>query len=375
MSSIPPNTALYIRNLNDKVKKEELRRQLYSLFTPYGKVISVVAQKGPKMKGQAFVVFRDLAAATTALRSMDGELFYEKKMHIEYAKTQSYATRKLEDPNFVPPKFMKISAEAAAVAAAMSKVTVSHAQEDNERKRGRDEEMADGASPEKKQKDADDDEMDMEVEEQQARPISTNPSSMLRCENLPAEVTDDVLAVLFQQYPGFQATQVSAAMGSNKSKVAVVRYDQVDQATIAKEALDGFTLKKGWVHAIESANINANTMDAMRQGAEALRIIHGDTTIERVDATMDSIREQMELTNEISGLISDPMNLGIENNDEELKAQLAELEAEKLDEVLGRVERVPQHVPSVPTAETSKQREQESEEDRELRELQASLAM
>ncbi len=40
----------------------------------------MVAQKGPKMRGQAFVVFRDLAGATTAMRSLDGEMFYEKQM-------------------------------------------------------------------------------------------------------------------------------------------------------------------------------------------------------------------------------------------------------------------------------------------------------
>ncbi|KAG8901524.1 hypothetical protein FRC01_009830 [Tulasnella sp. 417] len=251
MSSIPPNTALYIRNLNDKVKKEELRKQLYNLFTPYGKVISVVAQKGQKMKGQAFVVFRDLASATTAMRSLDGELFYEKAMHIEYAKTKSWATSRLEDPNFVPPKHMKISAEAAAIAVGSSKVTVSHAQEDNERKRARDEEMADGESPDKKQRD--DDEMDMDDDDEPSgsgtaapRSVSNQPSSTLRCENLPTEVTDEVLAVLFQQYPGFQSTHVSPVLGANKSKTAHVRYDQVDQATTAKEALDGFALKKGW---------------------------------------------------------------------------------------------------------------------------------
>lgn len=58
----------------------ELRAQLYYLFSPYGKVIDVVAQKGPKKRGQAFVVFRDLAGATSAMRSLDGELFYDKKM-------------------------------------------------------------------------------------------------------------------------------------------------------------------------------------------------------------------------------------------------------------------------------------------------------
>lgn len=262
MSSNAPNTALYIRNLNDQVKKEELRRQLYSLFTPYGKVISVVAQKGQKMRGQAFVVFRDLAAATTAMRSLDGELFYEKAMHIEYAKSKSHATAKLEDPNFVPPNQMKISAEAAAIAAGMSKVTVSHAQEDSERKRARDDdEMVDGESPEKRQKDGEEDAMEMDAEDQaqpgQAgapRPVASNqPSSTLRCENLPTEVNDDVLAVLFQQYPGFQSTHVSPVLGVNKSKTANVRYDQVEQATVAKEALDGFALKKGWLMKVHYA--------------------------------------------------------------------------------------------------------------------------
>lgn len=61
---------------------------------------------------------------------------------------------------------------------------------------------------------------------------------------------------------------------------------------------------------------------------------------------MDSIREQMELTNEISEAISNPLNMGIENDEEALKAELAELEAEKLDEVLMGANSVPQHAPA-----------------------------
>jgi len=255
MSSIAPNTALYIRNLNDKIKKEELRKQLYNLFTPYGKVISIVAMKGTKMKGQAFVVFRDLAGATTAMRSLDGEMFYEKAMHIEYAKSQSHATLKLENPDFVPPKLLKISNDQAA---SSSKVTVSHAQAENDKKRGRDEEMADGEA-QKKQKDTGDEDMEVDDEPTEAAEpapvtnVSNTASSTLRCENLPAEVTDDVLGVLFQQYPGFQSTHVSPVLGANKSKTANVRYDQVDQATTAKEALDGFKLKKGWLMKVSYA--------------------------------------------------------------------------------------------------------------------------
>jgi U2 small nuclear ribonucleoprotein B'' len=41
-------------------------------------------------------------------------------------------------------------------------------------------------------------------------------------------------------------TQLSAALGPNKSKSALVRYDQAPQAAIAQEAMDGFMLKKGW---------------------------------------------------------------------------------------------------------------------------------
>ncbi|KAG8698086.1 hypothetical protein FRC12_013493 [Ceratobasidium sp. 428] len=97
-----PNKTLYIKNLNDQIKKEELKSQLYALFTPYGSILDVVAMKRPNMRGQAFVVFHDLAGATSAMRAWDGELFYDKEMRIEYAKTRSYATRKVEEPGWDP---------------------------------------------------------------------------------------------------------------------------------------------------------------------------------------------------------------------------------------------------------------------------------
>lgn len=79
-SSTQPNTTLYVNNLNDQVQKDELKLQLYSLFSTYGKLIDVVALKTPKMRGQAFLVFTDLAAATSALRACDGLIFYDKPL-------------------------------------------------------------------------------------------------------------------------------------------------------------------------------------------------------------------------------------------------------------------------------------------------------
>lgn len=80
MSSTQPNTALYLKNLNDKVNKDELKHQLFAVFTTYGRVIDVVALKTQKMRGQAFVVFGDLAGATAALRACEGFIFYDKPM-------------------------------------------------------------------------------------------------------------------------------------------------------------------------------------------------------------------------------------------------------------------------------------------------------
>lgn len=79
-SSNQPNVTLYINNLNDKVNKDELRTQLFALFTTYGKLVDIVASKSPAMRGQAFLVFTDLAGATAALRACEGMMFYDKPM-------------------------------------------------------------------------------------------------------------------------------------------------------------------------------------------------------------------------------------------------------------------------------------------------------
>lgn len=77
---LPPNTTLYVKNISNKIKKPELKRQLYCLFIAYGRIIDIVATKVNGMKGQAFIVFQDLASSTAALRALDGFLFYNKPL-------------------------------------------------------------------------------------------------------------------------------------------------------------------------------------------------------------------------------------------------------------------------------------------------------
>ncbi|KAI0065924.1 RNA-binding domain-containing protein [Artomyces pyxidatus] len=250
-ASVQPNTTLYLNNLNDQVNKEELRTQLYALFTTYGKIIDVVASKTPKMRGQAFLVFTDLAAATAALRACDGMLFYEKPLHIQYAKSKSHATLRREDPTFVPPS----SAHGKALAE-MQRQSIS------QQKRHRDDEDMDVDSrTQKREKSAqEEDEAEMEIDDEEEghangstasmSSSNTRPSPRLICTNLPQEVTDSMLSVLFQQYQGFQSTYVAPAPTPNASgekvKMAQVVFDTAERASIAKEALDGFAVKKGW---------------------------------------------------------------------------------------------------------------------------------
>lgn len=62
---------------------------------------------------------------------------------------------------------------------------------------------------------------------------------------------------------------------------------------------------------------------------------------------MDSIREQMEITNEISNAISNPLvSDGVD--EDELKDELAELEQEELNDRLMGADHVPVHTPASP---------------------------
>ncbi|CAG8644029.1 31665_t:CDS:2, partial [Gigaspora margarita] len=130
------------------------------------------------------------------------------------------------------------------------------------------------------------------------------------------------------------------------------------------------------VMAIESANVNLETIKAMESGAEAMKAIHGSMDINKVDDIMDSVRENMDLADEISNAISAPM-IGVDLDDDELTAELEELEQEVLDSQLLEVEPPPIIAPSVPTTDPSRVRltnQMLDEEDDELEALKATMA-
>ena len=83
------NHTLYIKELNDKVKKEgstilawhiELKVSLFFLFSQYGTVLDIVTKKSENMRGQAFVVFQNIKSAVRAKQDLDQYMFFDKKM-------------------------------------------------------------------------------------------------------------------------------------------------------------------------------------------------------------------------------------------------------------------------------------------------------
>eukprot|EP01137_Pigoraptor_chileana_P027309 Opistho-2@9759 len=107
------------------------------------------------------------------------------------------------------------------------------------------------------------------------------------------------------------------------------------------------------VLAIENANVNLEAMKAMEIGSKAMKTIHSGMTVDQVDKTMDDIRDQMDIANEISEAISQPVAMGgMEMDDDELERELEELAQEELDSKLLDVQGVPAtSLPAVPTAE------------------------
>lgn len=169
------------------------------------------------------------------------------------------------------------------------------------------------------------------------------------------------------------------AVNNKTAATAALRRKKVHEAELEKLYGQRMTLETQ-LNAIENANLNAETMSAMKQGAQALRDIHGNLTIDKVDSTMDQVREQMELTEEISQAISNPLNIGVDLDEDELKDELAELEQEELNDRLMGADRAPVHTPAVTTGPSTvsagrSKPEEEDAEERELRELQAALAM
>ncbi|RWS12477.1 U1 small nuclear ribonucleoprotein A-like protein [Dinothrombium tinctorium] len=212
-TDIKPNHTIYINNLNEKIKKDELKRSLHAIFSQFGQILDIVALKTMKMRGQAFVIFKDINSATNALRSMQGFPFYDKAMRIQYAKTDSDLIAKSKGTFVERPRLPRSD------------------------------------EPKKKKKDKKGSQGPHVNYTQGGIPFSAlvdqPPNNILFLTNLPEETTEMMLTILFNQFPGFKEVRLVPG----RHDIAFVEFENEFQAGAAKDALQGFKIAP--THAIK----------------------------------------------------------------------------------------------------------------------------
>ncbi|EDW82491.1 uncharacterized protein Dwil_GK25839 [Drosophila willistoni] len=201
---VRPNQTIYINNLNEKIKKEELKKSLYAIFSQFGQILDIVALKTLKMRGQAFVIFKEIGSASNALRTMQGFPFYDKPMRIAYSKSDSDIVAKLKGTFKERPKKVKVT-----------KVVPGTDDKKDKRKKPA---STENAAP--------------------STQTEQPPNQILFLTNLPEETNEMMLSMLFNQFPGFKEVRLVP----NRHDIAFVEFTTELQSNAAKEALQGFKI-------------------------------------------------------------------------------------------------------------------------------------
>jgi len=172
----------------------------------------------------------------------------------------------------------------------------------------------------------------------------------------------------------------NVSTNKNAAKVALRRKKQFEH-TLDQTVAQISTLEQQ-VYSIEAANINKETLQAMERAGEAMQKIHGGLNIDKVDETMEKLREQHALGEEIANAITNAP-IGETVDEGELDDELAELEQEALDDRMLKTGSVPvsDEIHRLPAAANGEIRgkapvhAEEEDEEEELRKLQAEMAM
>ncbi|KAM5146223.1 U1 small nuclear ribonucleoprotein A [Mantella aurantiaca] len=262
-----PNNTIYINNLNEKIKKDELKKSLYAIFSQFGQILDILVSRNLKMRGQAFVIFKEISSATNALRSMQGFPFYDKPMRIQYSKTDSDIIAKMKG-TFVErdrKRQEKRKGKAPEVAAVKKPIPgapvvpgmpgqipgMANMPGMNQAPRmmhmpGQTPYMhhpgmmpPPGMGPGQIPPGGMPHGQMMPGQMAPMQPLSENPPNhILFLTNLPEETNELMLSMLFNQFPGFKEVRLVPG----RHDIAFVEFDNEVQAGAARESLQGFKI-------------------------------------------------------------------------------------------------------------------------------------
>ncbi|KAL0370712.1 UNVERIFIED_CONTAM: U2 small nuclear ribonucleoprotein B'' [Sesamum angustifolium] len=152
----------------------DIKHYLASNLLEYGRIVDIVALKTSKLRGQAWVVFSEVTAASNAVRQMQNFPFYDKPMSDCIAKAEGTYDKK---------KKQEEKAERRDVLKKVSKMP---------------QQMAPGPTL-----------MEASCRAASRKPghkeTAAEPNNILFIQNLPYETNSMMLELLFKQYPGFRS--------------------------------------------------------------------------------------------------------------------------------------------------------------------------
>jgi len=229
LDTVRPNQTIYINNLNERIKKEELRKSLYAMFSQFGTVLDVVALKTIPMKGQAFVTFKDIPSATNAMRAMTNFPFYDKPMKIQYAKKQSDIIAKLNG-TYIPTERRKENKRKPEEAGNEGKRSKQKQEQPKKGDKKKKEEQAFNINAQNQ--------LPSIITNANLNPKAQPPNKILFVENLPEQCTDLMLSMLFQQFAGYKEVR----MVEGKKGIAFVEFESENLAGVAMTGLQHFKI-------------------------------------------------------------------------------------------------------------------------------------
>ncbi|CAI2375951.1 unnamed protein product [Moneuplotes crassus] len=229
---LPRNSTIYIKNMNSKIKTEYLKMSLQNVFSQFGKILQISIKKNFRMRGQAFIIYEDEDMAEKALKAMDGALFYQKPLMINYARKKSDVIAKKteeiseeerkrrEDNN---RKFKQWIEYVRNLRAQEKLNKLKHEQNElmnQSHKRGRDNNTY-----------GDDDQPGFPGQE---------GGGSLKIRNLPGFINQMSLHGIFQSYPGF--SELRLAQGSDN---ATILFNSQEEAAAAFMGLQDYRFQDG----------------------------------------------------------------------------------------------------------------------------------
>jgi len=198
-----PNATLYVSNLPDNLNKEVLKASLKAIVSAVAPPLDIVVMSTMRLRGQAWVVFTDVTSATNVLTHLQGFPFFDKPMKLQYARSESDATAKFQGraPNKGNRKQKRDTSQgqqqlagkpAAGAPAAATKGGA-------------------GLEP---------------------------PNKILFVQGLPPATNEQMLGMLFQQFPGFKEVRMVEA----RPGIAFVEFENDMQASVAMTGLQAFKI-------------------------------------------------------------------------------------------------------------------------------------